>query len=691
MWSRDPACPGAKCPDRQAEGRRYPFRFGRHVLTGMALILSGSAVASGASAQETAPETAKQTAADNDDVSVQEIVVQATRSGRRVKDEPIHVDVLDREEIEEKVSMRPGDIAMMLSETGGLRVQVTSPGLGGSDIRIQGLRGRYTQFLMDGLPLYGGEASSLGLLQIPPTDLGQVEIIKGAASALYGPSALGGVINLVSRRPSPVPVGEVVANVTSQGGQDLTGYASSPLGGNWSQSIVAGLDRQSRRDLNGDGWADIAAFERWTLRPRLFWRGDDGSTLFITLGAMGERRRGGTLPGQAAPDGQPFAQDQDSRRLDAGLVADRPVEGVGKLHVRASAVTLSETQQFGQVIERGRHDTVFSEVSVSGDRGSTSWLGGLAIQRDAFRSRTFPAFDYTYTVPAIFGQLEQKLGKDLTLAGSARLDDHSLYGARFSPRLSVLYRPGPWTLRSSVGAGFFAPTPFVEQIEASGLSRLEPLHDLKAETAETASVEGGYASGPLETSVTLFASRIHDAVQLVDLPAPTADGKYVRLANAQGETRTAGAEALLRYRWRGFTLTGSYVFLDATEPVPGATMRRTVPLTPRHSAGLVGVWERADWGRIGVEAYYTGRQKLEDDPYRSSSKPYFEFGFMAERRLGRFSLFLNLENLTDVRQTKSEPLLRPVRAPEGTWTVDVWGPTEGFNANAGIKLRFGGA
>lgn len=80
--------------------------------------------------------------------------------------------------------MRPGNIAMLVRETPGVRVQTTSPALGAANVRIQGLKGRYTQILADGLPLYGGQTPSIGLLQIPPTDLGQVEIIKGAASAL---------------------------------------------------------------------------------------------------------------------------------------------------------------------------------------------------------------------------------------------------------------------------------------------------------------------------------------------------------------------------------------------------------------------------------------------------------------------------------------------------------------------------
>jgi outer membrane receptor for ferrienterochelin and colicins len=109
--------------------------------------------------------------------------------------------LINREEIQEKAAMRPGNISMLVAETGGVRMQTTSPALGSANIRLQGLYGRYTQLLSDGLPLYGNQSASIGLLQIPPTDLGRVEIIKGSASSLYGGSALGGVINLVSRRP----------------------------------------------------------------------------------------------------------------------------------------------------------------------------------------------------------------------------------------------------------------------------------------------------------------------------------------------------------------------------------------------------------------------------------------------------------------------------------------------------------
>ncbi|KFL38043.1 TonB-dependent receptor plug domain-containing protein [Arenimonas donghaensis] len=623
---------------------------------------------------------------DHDDaVALEAVVVQSTRSGRRVSDDPIRVDVVPREEIEEKLLMSPGNVSMLVAETAGVRVQNTSPGMGGSNIRIQGMRGRYTQLLADGLPLYGGQSSSIGLLQIPPTDLGSVEIIKGSASALYGPAALGGVVNLVSRRPRETREAEMLFNATSRGGQDLTGYAAGPLTGQWGLSVVAGHHRQDRQDLDSDGWADMPGYERSTLRPRLFWEADTGARALVTGGSTRESRRGGTLPGRLAPDGQPFALEQHTDRHDAGAVVEIPLRETDRLQLRASAMSTDHRHRYGESLEQDAHWTGFAEATYASGFGDTSWLAGVAAQQDRFRLRQFRQFDYRHTVPAVFVQAEQALGGDLTLSGSARWDEHSEYGGHLSPRVSLLFRPGDWTLRAAMGGGFYAPTPFVEEIEAAGLSRLDPLQGLQAETATTGSIDVGYTRGPWETNVSLFASNINDAVRLVDsLSAP---GERVQLINVRGVTRTRGSELLLRYRWRDTTVTGSYVYTDADEPGEGGG-RRAVSLTPRHSAGIVAMWEQHGRGRIGLEAYYTGTQALDDNPWRRRSRPYVELGALGEIVLGNVSLFLNLENILDVRQSKHDPMLRQRRTSDGQWTVDAWAPLDGFVVNGGVRLKF---
>ena len=198
-------------------------------------------------------------------------------------------------------------------------------------------------------------------------------------------------------------------------------------------------------------------------------------------------------------------------------------------------------------------------------------------------------------------------------------------------------------------------------------------------------IDVGYTRGPFEAHITLFASDLENTTQIV----PVAPDR-VRLVNIAGTTRNRGAELLLRYRRNGFTLTGSYVHVDATEPDPAGGMRREVPLTPRHSGGLVAVWESHGRGRIGFEAYYTGAQSLDDNPFRAPSEPYFEVGLLGEIVLGKVRLFLNAENIFGVRQTRYDPLVRPTRTADGRWTVDAWAPTEGFTLNGGVRLKFGG-
>ncbi len=618
--------------------------------------------------------------ASNDETS---IIVQGTRFGRRLQDEPLRVEVIAGEEIEEKALMRPGNIAMLVNEIGGIRVQVTSPALGAANVRIQGLEGRYTQLLADNLPLYGGQAASLGLLQVPPTDLAQVEVIKGSVSALYGGSALGGLINLISKRPGSAFEADILANATTRDGQDLTAYSAGPVSGNAGISITAGAHRQGGQDLDGDGWLDMAAYDRLTLRPRFQWDGNDGSSLYLTLGVMTEERTGGSLPGRTVPDGTRFIQAQDTDRLDGGLVAVKPLHA-GTLNIRASAMRQDHLHRFGPVTEDDRHTSIFVEASLAGESGTTAWVAGTAFQSDRFRSETFAAFNYTYDVPGLFGQIEKRATSDLTLAASARIDFHDTFGTQFSPRVSALYRPGRWTIRSSWGKGYFAPTPFLDEIDAAGLSWLEPLGDLAAETATTASLDIGWAKGPWEANLTLFGADVGNATRI----EPTALDR-VRLVNIDGTTQLRGSELLLRFRQDGFTVTGSYVFVESSEPDPSGIGRRQQPLTPKHTAGLIGMWEEHGKGRMGIEAYYTGRQLLDDNPFRARSRPYLHLGLLGEIVLGHVSLFANAENLLGVRQSRYDPLLRPERAPSGGWTVDAWAPLEGFILNAGIRLRSG--
>jgi iron complex outermembrane receptor protein len=511
-------------------------------------------------------------------------------------------------------------------------------------------------------------------------DLGQVEVIKGVASALYGAGAMGGVVNLLTRRPSTDAGHEVLVNRSTRGATDTVAFLSGPLRGRWSGTLLGGGHWHSANDVNDDGWADLPRYTRGVVRPRLFWDGGDGRLIFATAGVTSEDRDGGTPAGATlAATGQPYVEALDTRRYDAGAVGQFLVRNQWVVTGRFSVVRQSHDHQFGEILERDRHDALFGELAVRGTVGRHTWVAGAAFQRDTYRPRDVPRFAYTHSVPGLFGQYDFDVSPALSVSSSARLDVHNEYGTFFSPRASALARAGRWTSRVSVGTGFFAATPLTEDTEAAGLTRLSMDEPLRAERGLSASFDVTRTEGPLSTTVTLFASRIAD-------PVHVERGATYALRNLPDATLNVGAELLATFRQLPWVATGTYTYVQARETVGGR--RDDLPLTPRHSVGIVGMWEAEDVGRVGVEWYFTGRQRLEENPYREVSEPYLIIGVLAERRFGRFRLFINGENLTGVRQTRWDPLLRPSRAIDGRWTVDAWAPLEGRNVNGGLRIGF---
>jgi iron complex outermembrane receptor protein len=179
--------------------------------------------------------------------------------------------------------------------------------------------------------------------------------------------------------------------------------------------------------------------------------------------------------------------------------------------------------------------------------------------------------------------------------------------------------------------------------------------------------------------VTLFGSRVKNAL------VTDRDSEYV-LRNEAEATTTSGVELNTSYRTGGLWIVGSYAHVRAREGSGAA--RAASPLVPRHSFGAEAMWEVEGRGRLGLELYYTGEQRLEANPFAEASEPYWIFGILAERRFGRARVFINGENLTDTRQTKMQPLLRPSRAADGRWTVDAWAPLEGRTINGGVRIGF---
>src|SRR5262249_15213305 len=457
---------------------------------------ASASVELGASQQQTVALELSRTA------SVEEhVTVSATRTERGIEDQPMRVEVVDHEEIDEKVMMTPGDVVMLLNETGGMRVQAPSPSLGAASIRIQGMKGRYTRFLSDGLPLFG-EQVSLGLMQIPPLDLGRVEVIKGVASSLYGAGAMSGVVNLVSKRPDANAERQILLNASTRGATDAGFWYSAPLTSEWGFTLLGSANGQGRNDVNGDGWSDLPKYERAVVRPRLFWDNHAGRSLFATVGGTWENRTGGTMPGLSLPSDGPYVEALDTKRADAGLAFQALTENGLVWSARASWLTQHQDHQFGEVTERDDHDGAFAELTLRRAIGHHTVVAGAAIERDAVQPIDTPQFAYSYVAPGVFVQDDGDVARWLALSASARLDHHNVFGTFFSPRISGLLRGGQWSSRISFGTGFVPATPITEETEAAGLSRLSVAGPLKAERGTSTSIDLTRTAGPLSATLT---------------------------------------------------------------------------------------------------------------------------------------------------------------------------------------------
>jgi iron complex outermembrane receptor protein len=390
------------------------------------------------------------------------------------------------------------------------------------------------------------------------------------------------------------------------------------------------------------------------------------------------------VDGATVPDGSSFPEKLRTNRYDAGVVGGFMLGPAAILSVRGAAAAQRHAHTFGSVRERDRHLTWLGETSVTAGHGMSLWVIGAALQQERYTASDVAGFDYVFTTPGLFAQNTLTLSRALSFTGSARMDRHSEYGTQVAPRLSALLRVGPsWTVRASGGAGYFAPSPFTEETEIIGLTPLAPLTGIREERARSGSIDLGGEVGPLEINLTAFASQIDDPI---GVRASAGSVNPVELVNVAGPTRTRGGEMLLRWNPEPFHVTASYTYVRSTEEDPETGSRRESPLTPRHQAGIVTMFEQEGQTRAGIEIYFTGRQTLDDNPYRTESRPYVHVGVLAERKFGRARFFVNAENLLGYRQTRHDPLVLPSRGLGGRWTTDVWGPIDGRVANMGVRL-----
>ena len=619
--------------------------------------------------------------------TMEEVIISSTRSTRTIQNIPTRVELIGGEELEEKGNMKPGDIRMVLNESTGIQTQQVSATSANAGIRIQGLDGRYTQILKDGFPVYAGFAGGLGLLQTPPLDLKQVEVIKGASSTLYGGGAIAGLVNLVSKLPSVNRELRFLVNGTSAGGLDVNGFYGQKFK-KIGLTLFTSLNGSKPYDPSSTGFTAIPKTGRFVFNPKLFVYFSPQTTLSLGVNSMLEDRTGGDIlyikgRGDATHS---YFEKNNSRRFSTQLALDHRLADGSGFVVKNAVTSFSRTITIPGYAFDGRQWSTYSEMAYSRQRDKMDWVGGVNLYTDNFTENPFNAFpkrDYTQTTLGGFVQNTWKASPWLRLETGLRGDYVANYGFVALPRISALFTITPrLSSRLGGGLGYKTPTIFTEETERIQFQSVLPVNpdDNKLEKSYGASFDVNYRITLFENlrvsiNQLFFYTRINNPLLL-----SAAGAGAWKLVNSDGHYDTRGGETNVKLGYGDFKLFLGYTYTDARLHV--GNTKPVNPLTPRHRLNNVLMYEIEDKWKLGAEAYYYSPQSLNDG---TTGKPYWTCGFMAEKIWERLSLFINFENFTDTRQTRFDTIYT------GTVTNpvfrDIYAPLDGFVVNGGIKLK----
>ncbi len=498
-------------------------------------------------------------------IEMQGIVVTGTRTPHYVKDAPVRTEVITSQRIEEKAAP---DLYGALQGLPGIRIEQRCSACNYSTVRMQGLESGHTQVLIDGQPVYSDLAAVYGLQQVPTNNIERIEVVKGAGSALYGSSAIAGVINIITKSATDEPRVDVSSSFGTAGTNAYSMIASRSFG-----DVGAVLNAQKNTgdgiDENGDGLTDRVESDNLALGVHLDWDQVLGNDHLTVHGrTLDEDRRGGDL----ATWDNAFAASAEhiqTNRYEAGL-------RYTKTFANAVAVTLDVSHaSHGRTATNDAFRSDYEAV-----HGSPPGLDEMAPYRadedtwvvDANASRpvggmhhVLGGFQYTYNElnetgkymsvdpanpgygrpymsrarkhavgMAAFVQDEWHLTGAAELVLGARYDLHSSgdeFGEvgevasgeglelqydehAFSPRLALrLTATENLVLRGSVGTGFRVPYGFSEEMHlCSGSPRVYKPLELRPEKSISFNVSGEYRSQRLVVDANLFRTNLRNKI-----------------------------------------------------------------------------------------------------------------------------------------------------------------------------------
>lgn len=622
---------------------------------------------------------------------LEEIVVQATRSNRSIANIPTRVEVLT-EEIDEAATMDPSKVAHLLTHSTGIQVQQTSATSNTANVRIQGLDGRYTQILKDGFPLYGGFSGSLSVMQIPPLDLRQIEYIKGGASTLYGGGAIAGLINILTKEPESNET-IVHLNASQVGAMDVNMFASRKYN-NVGFTLLAQRNTHKAFDADKDGFTDLPQLVKYNFNPKLVFYLNKNTNLSISGAFTEEERQGGDtklLHGQVIDSTHFYKERNEVDRVTTQVKLEHRISNSKNLTFRNSMNLFNRSMLIvpeffqGEYQFAGKQTSSFSELSYSYLKNKNVLVAGLNFYTDNFSERFLQSKvlrDENLKTLGGFINYVFDLGQYLSFETGLRTDyvvNDKLY---VLPRIFSLVKWLPnLTTRIGGGLGYRAASIFNQEAEILAYKNVLPINraTTTAERSFGGSADLGYRFS-LSEKVRVHLNQMFFYSYLNEPLILNSVGTDYEFINAKGFTRSTGGETFVKIMFYDFTFFLGYTLTEAAQEING--VERKLSLTPRHSIkgdllySLPGKW------RIGADYEYKSQQYLSNG---KQSLAYWTYGLLVERYVDKFTLFGNIENIFNYRQTKKESLKSgPYNTPQFT---EVWAPLDGFVFNVGLKIK----
>jgi outer membrane receptor for ferrienterochelin and colicins len=403
-----------------------------------------------------------------------EIVVTATRTPKLYAELPVKTEVITLEEIQKKAA---ANLADTLTQTTGVRVENDCQNCNFTQVRINGMEGKYTQILIDSSPVVSAMTGVYGLEQIPAEMLERVEIVKGGGSALYGGNAVAGVINVLTKEPQK-NMTTLKLHEESTSGKPFTnfGFHSSLVTKdlNTKAFLFGTYQKREPVDLNEDSFSELGTISNTSFGLNFYnyFSGIKGN-LKLGFFRIFEERRGGDLfdkPPHEANTAEWIKTDQ------VGLSSEWNHSLSEKIHYNLSfsLVDAKRNTYYGSHMDPNAYGTTknplfFLNCQLNYQLGNHVLSLGTQYKRDKIKDEATGynrIIEDVYHESGFFIQDDFKISKTFSLLTGFRLNKHSaLDKSIITPRLSVLFNiTKDLAFRTSFSTGFRAPQVFDEDL-----------------------------------------------------------------------------------------------------------------------------------------------------------------------------------------------------------------------------------